>query len=380
MAGTIEICNLRNIQKLRFAIPNRGVWLLTAANGAGKTSLLACLRRIGQSNAFPVHFPSSLRSDRLDNHSDGTVTYEINGDTVEYAYRGERWTPRPRSNSHLFSRFGYASVTYMGATADRITPRPEDFDTHHIRAASRVIIDAANGIFETNKFSMLRTINLTRGVGNDAFVLAMDSTPQTYHSEKHFSLGELCVLKLLRLLKDINNNNMIIVDELEMALHPRAQVKLLRYLEDQARAKSLTVIFFMHSVTLLKTIDRQRIIYLEKQDDGEIKPIYGCFPTYAIGNIASEEETLPDIMLYVEDLFAREVLTAFFVKFADQRFSDPTERPTAKIVPVGGFKEVVAFLERNRSVLPERVVQKAVLDEDVSTEVLTQWGQNENYA
>lgn len=380
MAGTVEIINLRNIRKLRFEIPDRGVSLLTAGNGAGKTSLLACLRRIGHSNAFPVHFPSSLRSERLDNHSSGVVTYEINGETVEYAYRGERWTPRPRTNSHLFQRFGYPSVIYIGATADRITPRPEDFDTRHIRAASRVIIDAANAIFETTKFSMLRTINLTRGVGNDAFVLAIDGNPQTYHSEKHFSLGELCVLKLLRLLKDVNNNSMIIVDELEMALHPRAQVKLLRYLEEQAQAKSLTIIFSTHSVTLLKTIDRRRIIYLDKQDGGEIRPIYGCYPTYAIGNIASEEETLPDIMLYVEDVFARDMLNAFFEKFADERFADPTARPTAKIVPIGGFQEVVAFLERNRAVLPDHVTQKAVLDADVSTETLAQWRQNENHA
>ena len=121
MAGTIEIRNLRNIAKLRFEVPDRGVWLLTAGNGAGKTSLLACIRRIGYPNAFPVHFPSSLRSTRLDNHAQGSVTYEINGDTVEYAYRGERWTPRPRSNATLLARFGYPSVTYMGATGDRTT-------------------------------------------------------------------------------------------------------------------------------------------------------------------------------------------------------------------------------------------------------------------
>lgn len=380
MTGTLEIRDLRNIQKLRFDIPDRGVWLLTAGNGAGKTSLLACLRRIGHPNAFQVHFPSSLRSNRLDNHSRGSVTYEINGETVEYAYRGERWTPRPRRNANLFERFGYASVTYVGATADRITPRPEDFDTRHVRAADRGIISVANDIFETEKFSRLRSINLARGIGNDAFVLALGGTPQTYHSEKHFSLGELCVLKLLRLLKDVSNNSMIIVDELEMALHPRAQIRLLRYLEEQALRKSLTIIFSTHSVTLLKAVERQRIIYLEKQDNGEVTPIYGCFPTFAIGNIASEEETLPDILLYVEDLFARDVLTSFFEMFANESFADPTMRPTVKVVPVGGFQEVVAFLERNRSVIPDHVVQKAVLDEDVSSETMVQWRQNDNHA
>lgn len=380
MASTIEICNLRNIKRLRFDIPDRGVWVLTAGNGAGKTSLLACVRRIGYPNAFPVHFPSSLESDRLDNHTVGTVTYEINGDTVEYAYRGARWTPRPRSNSHLFDRLGYSSVMYIGATADRITPRPEDFDTRNIRAASPVIIDGANKIFETNKFSMLRTINLTRGAGNEAFVLSLGGNPQTYHSEKHFSLGELCVLKLLRLLNETNNQSLIIVDELEMALHPRAQVNLLRYLEEQARTKSLTVIFSTHSVTLIKTIDRKKIIYLEKQDNGDIKPIIGCFPTYAIGNIASEEETLPDLIVYVEDLFARDTLTAFYEKFVDELYADPTARPSIKIIPVGPFNAVVAFLERNRSVLPDYVIQKAVLDNDVASETIVEWENNNNHA
>jgi ABC-type lipoprotein export system ATPase subunit len=379
MPGSIEICNLRNIQRLKFLIPDRGVWLLTGGNGAGKTSLLACIRRLGNRNAFQVHFPSSLRSDRLDNHATGTVTYEVNGSTVEYAYRGERWTPRPRSASHLFQSFGYPSITYIGATADRITPRPEDFDTRHVKTVDKEIISAANQIFQTNKFSNLRSINLSRGTGNDAFVLALGTSPQTYHSEKHFSLGELCVLKLLRLLKNVANNSMIIVDELEMALHPRAQVSLLRYLERQSKDKLLTVIFSTHSVTLLKTIDRSRIIYLEKQDDGEIRPIVGCFPTYAIGNIASDEEGLPDLMLYVEDLFARDFLNSFFELFVNEKYADPTLRPSAKIVPVGGFNEVIGFLDRNRSVLPTSVKQVAVLDCDVSSEVIEAWKKASNH-
>lgn len=380
MPGTIDIRNLRNIKKLKFEIPDRGVWLLTAGNGAGKTSLLACIRRIGHPNAFPVHFPSSLRSSRLDDHSNGAVTYEINDDTVEYAYRGERWTPRPRSNSHLFEKFGYAAVMYIGATAERITPRPEDFEITNVRSASAELINGANAIFETNKFSNLKTINLKTGRGNDAFVLALDTSPKTYHSEKHFSLGELCVLKLLRLIKDASNNSMIIVDELEMALHPRAQINLLRYLQEQSKKKSLTVIFSTHSVTLLKAIDRRYIIYLERQDDGEICPVIGCFPTYAIGNIAANEETLPDVIIYVEDLYARDMLGAFFDKFANEKIPEPTARPSIKIVPVGPFSAVISFLEKNRSALPDHVRQKAILDQDVSEETIESWKAKNNHS
>lgn len=379
MSGVIAIENLRNIRRLRFEIPDRGVWLLTAGNGAGKTSLLACLRRIGHANAFQVHFPSSLESDRLDNHVKGKVTYEINGEEVEYAYRGSRWTPRPRGNAHLFEKLGYSSVMYIGATADRITPRPEDFDTKNIRAASSHIVDAANDIFDTKKFSSLRTINLTRGAGNEAFVLSLGGSPQDYHSEKHFSLGELCVLKLTRLIKEARNHSLIIVDELEMALHPRAQVKMLRYLEKQAKAKSLTIIFLTHSVTLLKSIDRKRIVFLNREATGDITPIIGCYPTFAIGHITANEEGLPDAVMYVEDVFARNIVESFYEKFAFERYDVPTTRPSIKIVPIGPFDAVISFLDGSKSFITESVTQKAILDEDVLSESLVSLKNAENH-
>ncbi|WP_415518768.1 AAA family ATPase [Gluconobacter oxydans] len=69
MVGSISITNLRNIKSLTFEVPSSGVWLLTAGNGAGKTSLLACLRRIGHSHAFGTHFPASVKSDKIDDYS-----------------------------------------------------------------------------------------------------------------------------------------------------------------------------------------------------------------------------------------------------------------------------------------------------------------------
>jgi len=224
----------------------------------------------------------------------------------------------------------------------------------------------------------LRTVNLARGVGNDAFVLLTGGNPTSYHSEKHFSLGELCVLKLLKLVHSVQNNSMIIVDELEMALHPKAQIRLLEYLTEQSNQKRLTVLFSTHSVTLLKVADRRRIIYLDRQDDGEIVPIVGCYPTYAIGNIAYDEETIPDGVAYVEDLFAKDIVSGYLDQYLEERFEDPSVRPTVKVLPVGGFKEVVAFLDQNRAVLPDRCRQQALLDGDVAQETLVAWRANHN--
>jgi ABC-type multidrug transport system ATPase subunit len=373
MTGQIRIKNLRNFVNLSFNMPDRGVWLLTAGNGAGKTSLLACMRRIGYANAFPIHFPSSLESTRLDNYSKASITYCINGEEVEYAYRGERWAPRPRRNSRLFDQFGYSSVIYIGANADRITPRPEDFNPTKVAKADNYIVNNANEIFETTKFSELKTISLTRGTGNQAFVLTTGKSPFSYHSEKHFSLGELCILKLLREIKNCPNNSLLLIDELEMALHPRAQVKLLEYLKKESQNKSLTIIFSTHSVTLLKTISRGNIIYLQNNLGINVEAIVGCFPTFAIGNIALEEEHCPDSLIYVEDEIACSITKVLARMCVQEKYGNSSLHPSIKIIPIGGFESVITFMQRNQSILPTYVNQNALLDEDVKSESIETW-------
>ena len=138
-----------------------------------------------------------------------------------------------------------------------------------------------------------------------------------------------------------------------MALHPRAQVNLLKYLEIESKRKYLTVIFSTHSVTLLKSINKNNIIYLENDGTGNINPIYGCFPTFAIGNIASSEENLPDAVVYVEDEVARSKTVPLLRLFFNEKNADPTTHPVVKVLPIGGFDAVVSFMGQNRAILPD---------------------------
>ncbi|PHN95816.1 ATP-binding protein, partial [Tenacibaculum discolor] len=99
-----------------------------------------------------------------------------------------------------------------------------------------------------------------------------------YISEKNLSLGELCILKLLRLLKDCPRGSLVLIDELELALHPMAQVALLRYLDDIARDKALTVIVSTHSATLIKQANANRLLLLQDNGEGQIVCQDRCFP------------------------------------------------------------------------------------------------------
>lgn len=371
MPKTVTILNLRSITELRFTVPRAGVHLLAGTNGSGKTTLLACLRRLGQANAFPLHFPASTDVN-VDDFSAARIIYDVDGRTVTYSYAGERWVPIPRASSDVLQDFGYPDVRYAGATAERITPRGEDFQSVRPYPAPASIINAANEIFDTDRFTQLRTINLSRGNRNQALLLANHPTGRraiSYITERNFSLGELCVLKLLRALAQCRNGSLVLIDELELALHPRAQIGLFNYLEHIASDKALTIIVSTHSVTLIKNAKRNQILYLEKGAQATTV-IKGCFPAYAIGGLALTEERTPDVAIYVEDEAACSVTFALSKLAVAARYPAGTAFPTVQVTPIGDFNNVVRYYDRSRGSLPDYVKQWILLDADVQQEAL----------
>jgi predicted ATPase len=377
---SIDIKNLRSIKSLRFNMPAPGVHLLAGHNGAGKSSLLACLLRLGDSNAFPRFFRTSQISDQLDQFEEAEIKYTIDGDSVVYSYRGQRWVPNPKRNSNLLDKFGYGMVRHIAADAKRIEPRPEDFAPRKVRDASEYIRSAATEIFASPKFNSLKTINVRRGVGAEAFLFAEASKQDAklrYFSERNFSLGELGVLKLLREIEDCQNGALLLIDELELALHPRAQVGLVRHLEKVAADKGLTVIFSTHSPSLIRAVARSQVLFLSVEGDHH-ECITGCYPAFALGQISVPAELSPDLVIYVEDDVAKSLVGAIIEEILAREFADKP-RPTVVTIPVGGFMSVVRFLARAESILPNATKQVAFLDEDVKTESLAEANKNQKF-
>ena len=368
----ITIEKLKQIDQLEFEVPGPGVYVLSGANGSGKSCLLACLLRLGWNNAFPLSFKSSKISKQLDEYSGASVRYEINGASVAYVYSGERWVPVPKSQSKLLRQFGYGAVIYAAANADRIEPRAEDFTPQRVKDAPQPIRDAASKILGDNKFKDLKTINLKRGVGSSAYLLpdGLKSTPKrhAYYSEKNFSLGEICVLKLLRQLENCPHGSLVLIDELELALHPRAQVKLFEHLQAVSQAKNLTTIFSTHSASLIKSCERRHFFFIDRVA-GKTTVIAECYPTYALGQIALSEERSPDVVLYVEDDQAKMIIDSLVSILVTKHLSGKS-RPTVVVAPIGTFGAVIAFLSRSHSLLPDSIKLFALLDKDVEVESL----------
>lgn len=365
MIKKITIKNIKHIKKLEFNLPSSaGVYTLTGTNGSGKTTLMTTLLRIGWFRAFQDYFKTG--KEKFDLYK-GEIIYQVENKQVSYHHAGTRWPPRPRKNSKLFNNFGYCEVRFLPATGNRLYIQNDEISSSRIKSVQQELIDNLNSILDTNKFTNLKYVQTGSlrgpGSGNDrwkrAYVIKLSNN--NYYSEKNFSLGEILILNTLLLIEDIKNNSMLLIDELEMVLHPRVQIRLYNYLIKKAEEKNLTIILSTHSSSIIKV--SEKIIFLENNGNGTITTHYNCYPAMVLKEVAIEEDIQPDYIFTVEDDMAtmplNEMINLYFSV-------EPSKRSICKILPIGGYKNVLEFSKYSKDYLfHSKIGQYIFLDLDV---------------
>lgn len=372
MIRQIEIRDIKSIKTMVFNLPSEaGTYVLTSKNGVGKTTLMACLERISNSNAFQYNFRTSVSS-RFDDFSKGKIFYQLENERVEYSYSGSRWTPKPRSKANILKGFGYKECIFVKSSGERFYIQEHEIDTNAIKATSDWLRNSASTILQNDKFRELRTIVLgeTRGRGgarrrtNNAFLLP--TANRNYYSEKNFSLGELVVLNALIQLEHVQNGSLVLIDELELALHPQVQIKMLEFVTAYAVSKQLTVIFSTHSSSLIKCSDN--IIYIENKS-GNVVVHNKCFPAYALQSISFRHDYSPDLVFLVEDEMALCLLSKIFIWYIANVYKK-TIFPVYKIYPVGGYTQTMDLkINLGCSLLSEKTKIICVLDADAGDSI-----------
>lgn len=374
----IKIENLKGIKEMNFKIPNPGVHILTASNGSGKTTLITCISRLNNSRTFNTNFIQH-RAWNVDSYRKSKITYTSqNNSSVTYTYRSgsDSWRPT-NQNIDAIREFGYNEIVVIPTLGQRVYVQRQTIESGTLRAASQSLRNAMSTVLENPKFNELRKINLgeTRGRrgrnrrNNTAFLLLGDyelgsdgKRHRTFYSESSFSLGEIFTLNLLFELETIPNNSLLVIDELEVALHPKVQINLLNYLKQRAEEKNLTVLVSTHSSSLIKC--SPNLIYLDADDNGYINVHYNCYPTLALKEVAVEEDMQPDFIFFVEDDSALSILREMILTYLN--INPQRHKPLWKILPIGGFHEVLKFTKNADSyLLNRRIGQFAFLDGDV---------------
>ena len=268
---SIKLNNLKGIKELQFIVPEQNdVYLITGPNGCGKTSLLVALSRMRNPNAFAEGY----RVTGYDKYENSKITYDYNGTSISYTKSDQRWSVTPKKEAkNIQAAFPYNVVSFLTTNGKRLYETPEQLlkVRRTERAAEPTIISAMNKILDTTKFNDLkyvqvksmkgRQVNLHRE--NKLYILK-NSRGDKY-SELSFSLGERLLLNALIFIESVTNNSLLLIDEIELALHPIAQVRFYQYLQEVVKSKKLTVIISTHSSSLVKAAKPR--FYLEPQSD-----------------------------------------------------------------------------------------------------------------
>lgn len=362
MNDSIIIENVKGIKHIEYFLPpNKGVYLLTGENGTGKTTLLAAINRIGDRFSFKHNIAS-------EHSQNACIIYNISGKKVKYAKGKERWVPSPKTNAKILNDYKYHSVYYLTATGIRLYRQENHNLTKTKHTVSENLKNALNMILNTNRFSNLQYIKVISKKGrqqslhrNNKLYVLKDDEGHIY-SEIGFSLGEQLLLNALDYIEDVSNNAMLVIDEIELALHPIAQVRFYEYLVNKAKEKDLAVIISTHSSTLIKKANC--INYLENEN-GNINVIYNCSPAYILKDLSIEEDNKPDIIILVEDKMAKKYVYEKIKCLRKE--SSELQQLLIRVVEVGGYEQVLTLFENLSAVPPfSKSMIHCLLDNDVN--------------
>jgi predicted ATPase len=136
------------------------------------------------------------------------------------------------------------------------------------------------------------------------------------YSGYHQGSGETTIVELLK--ADLPKYGLVLIDEIESSLHPRAQRRLIRDLAEKCREREFQIILTTHSPYILDELPLEARTYiLETQNSKQI--VTGVSPQFAMTQMDDQQH--PECELYVEDAAAKVMLSEILASHAKELFT-----------------------------------------------------------
>ncbi len=311
-------------QRLNLPFP---IIAITGENGSGKSALLqaaACVYRSEKADGrtwFPSEFFPDTAWDRI---TKASIDYGfVQGNGIEQGSIRKpttRWlgnVDRPQRRVEYIdlnriqpvgARVGYARIAKTRHTQQSARA----FDPHKVERFSRVM----GKPYDSARMAL-------SNIDKEREVPVLNREGMEY-SGFHQGSGEITVAELLQ--TDLPKYGLVVIDEIESSLHPRAQRRLIRDLAEQCRNQEAQIIISTHSPYILEELPPEaRMCILESKKTREI--ISGISPELAMTKM--DDPMHPECDLYVEDIAAATMLSEILSAHGKEVFS------RCAIVPFG---------------------------------------------
>lgn len=189
----------------------------------------------------------------------------------------------------------------------------DDEDKIYIKNKFKSIID--NKVTENN--------NITKHVLNETTKKSF--LPEFEHSTKTISLGQDSLSSIITAFASFNKlkreqgsnykGGILLIDEIDAGFHPRAQIKLIKLVKEEAKKLKLQVILTSHSLTIIKEVLKinddiaragrniDKVVYIEDVLRPKLmeNPTYHNIKNDMLGLLPNIQFELPKIKVYFED-------------------------------------------------------------------------------
>jgi len=128
---------------------------------------------------------------------------------------------------------------------------------------------------------------------------------QKIYSGFNMGAGEHSLFELFSIINECPRGSLILMDEIELGLHEKAQENLIKELKEVCKKRKFQIICTTHSSRILECLPPEGRIFLERIGD-EIDIIPEISPAYATGKLSGRPNSELDIL--VEDKAAKLIL------------------------------------------------------------------------
>lgn len=340
---TLEIEKLRSVKRLKLELPLKpGLYAITGKNGSGKSTAMAAIANLFYNDILKNYFSNSTEEG-------SRISYGFKNIEFNFDFNGRFWRESGRKiYLHGFYEGSLIHGNRFRDTHFRALMNASKVKEHELIEAKPEIKKNLGIILHDNpdKYSNLKKLSSDRAKQ----IFRFRSSPYfiinegKLISQLSLSTGENLLLSLLHSIythinkrhdRDREHEYFILLDEVELALHPSALLRLLIFLEDLSKKNNVAIYFSTHSTDLIRNISPNNIFFLNKHHDNSVEVINPCFPAYATRNIYMHDGY--DYLILVEDLLTKKLVNWLLRK------NNLLSSKLVHILPGGGWENVVAL-------------------------------------
>ncbi len=285
-------------QEVRFEFP---VTVVCGENGSGKSTVLKAAASAYQNPIALTksYYPSTFFPDTpWEKVSGATLSWQLIEGGIPRSFTVRKLTERWRFQKHRPKR--HVIVQDVSRTL------PLDATVGYALIAKRTAQEVSAHNLSDNLTSYYSSI-MGRSYDSAKFAIAdVDKHREVgvvfsgdiAYSQFHQGAGEDATLDLIALLQNIPDTALLVLDEAEASLHPRAQRRLIHFLLWLARTKQLQIILSTHSPYILEELPPEARIFLDRTTIG-ISILYGVTPNLAMNRM--DDIDRPELYVMTED-------------------------------------------------------------------------------